>query len=113
MASCGFEVFAMLPNNDNGPLGERAAVDKNQDPAGISASPSLLPVDLLDEIAHHVAGTFVVVVKVSGGKYRRRCFLSAASAEKAARNALEAGHNATVYLAELKPLWKLAGGDHR
>jgi hypothetical protein len=67
----------------------------------------------LDEIAHHVDGTFVLVVKVTGGKYRRRCFLSAASAEKAARNALEAGHNATVYLAELKPLWKLAGGDRR
>jgi hypothetical protein len=67
----------------------------------------LRPADSLDELAQHVGGTFVLVVKVTGGKYRRRCFLSAASAEKAARNALEAGHNATVYLAELKPLWKL------
>jgi hypothetical protein len=75
---------------------------------------SLAPLtDPLDEIARHVDGTFVLVVKVAGGKYRRRCFLSAASAEKAARNALEAGHNATVYLAELKPLWKLAGGERR
>jgi hypothetical protein len=104
----------MLPNNDNGPLGERAAIDKHQDPGdGISASPSLVHVDPLDEIAHHVDGTFVLVVKVTGGKYRRRCFLSAASAEQAARRALEAGHNATVYLAELKPLWKLTGGDRR
>ena len=102
-----------MRRHDNGPLGERAAIDTNQDPAGISATPSLLPVDLLDEIAHHIDGTFVLVVKVSGGKYRRRCFLSAASAEKAARNALEAGYNATVYLAELKPLWRLAGGDRR
>jgi hypothetical protein len=103
-----------MPGNDNGPLGERAAINKHQDPVeGISASPSLSPVAPLDEIAHHVDGTFVLVVKVTGGKYRRRCFLSAASAEKAARNALEAGHNATVYLAELKPLWKLAGGDRR
>jgi hypothetical protein len=68
----------------------------------------LLPVsNPLDAIAHHVDGTFVLVVKVSGGKYRRRCFLSAASAERAARNALEAGHNPEVFLAELKPLWKL------
>jgi len=57
----------------------------------------LRPADSLDEIAHHVDGTFVLVVKVTGGKYRRRCFLSAASAEKAARNALEAGHSAAPY----------------
>ena len=73
----------------------------------------LVHVHPLDEIAAHVDGTFVLIVRVTGGKYRRRCFLSAASAEKAARNALEAGYNATVYLAELKPLWRLAGGDRR
>jgi hypothetical protein len=94
-----------MPGNDNARLVQGAgAIDKNQHPAGISASPSLIHVDPLDEIAHHVDGTFVVVVRVTGGKYRRRCFLSAASAERAARNALEAGH---------KPLWKLAGGDRR
>jgi hypothetical protein len=103
-----------MPGNDNGPLGERAAINKNQDPGyGKSAFPTLVHVDPLDEIAAHVDGVFVLVVKVTGGKYRRRCFLSAASAEKAARNAIESGHNATVYLAELKPLWKLAGGDQR
>jgi hypothetical protein len=97
-----------MPGNDNARLVQGAgAIDKNQYPAGISASPSLIHVDPLDEIAHHVDGIFVLVVKVTGGKYRRRCFLSAASAEKAARNALEAGHNAEVFLAELKPLWKL------
>jgi hypothetical protein len=78
------------------------AVDSN--PAKLTA------VDPLDEIAHHVAGTFVVVVKVAGGKYRRRCFLSAASAEQAAHRALEAGHNATVYLAELKRFYELERG---
>jgi hypothetical protein len=98
-----------MPGNDNGPLAERAAIDKNQSPTAgrISAYPSLIHVDSRDEIAHHVDGTFVVVVKVSSGKYRRRRFLSAASAERAARNALEAGHNAEVFLAELRPLWKL------
>jgi hypothetical protein len=76
---------------------------------GNSTAGRLLPVDPLDAIAAHVDGCFVVCVKTSGGRYRRRCFLSAASAEKAARNAQAAGHNAVVFLAELKPLWRLAG----
>jgi hypothetical protein len=97
-----------MPGNDNARRVGAGAINKHQDPGdGISAFPTLIHVDPRDEIAHHVDGTFVVVVKVTGGKYRRRCFLSAASAERAARNTLEAGHNATVYLAELKPLWKL------
>jgi hypothetical protein len=61
----------------------------------------------LDDIAVHVDGAFVLVVRVNGGRYRRRCFLTAASAERAARNAQDAGHNAEVFLAELKPLWRL------
>ncbi len=66
----------------------------------------------LDEIARHLDGTFVVVVEVADGQYRRRCFLTAKSAERAAHNATQRGENATVYLAELKPLWKvIAGGE--
>ncbi|GAA1428488.1 hypothetical protein GCM10009616_08200 [Microlunatus lacustris] len=76
------------------------------------AHPSLDPVDdVLDEIAQHVGGTFVLVVEISSGRYRRRCFLTAAAAEKAASKALAGGHNATVYLAELKPLWRLQGRE--
>jgi hypothetical protein len=71
----------------------------------------LLPVDAIDAIAAHVDGAFVLVVKTTGGRYRRRCFLSAASAEKAACNATEAGHSAQVYLAQLKPLWKLSASS--
>ena len=37
--------------------------------------------------------------------------MSTAAAERAAQNAVEAGHNATVYLAELKPPWKLTGRE--
>ena len=70
----------------------------------------LHPIDSLDEIAHRVDGTFVVVVKSTGGKYHRRCYLSAASAERSAGRATARGESATVYLAELKPLWKLTGG---
>lgn len=74
------------------------------------AHPSLVPVtDPLDDIAHHVDGAFVLVVRINGGLYRRRCFLTAKSAERAARNATDAGHTAEVFLAELKPLWRLAG----
>jgi hypothetical protein len=64
----------------------------------------------LDDIARHVDGAFVVVVETTGDRYRRRCFLSAKAAEDAARRATVRGENATVYLAELKPLWKLRGG---
>lgn len=72
------------------------------------ASPSLAALTHpLDDIARHVDGAFVIVVVTSGGQYRRRCFLTVAAAEKAARNATAAGHNAKVYLAELRPLWQL------
>jgi hypothetical protein len=73
-----------MPANDNARRVGAGAIDRHQDPGdGISAFPTVIHVDPLDEIAHHVDGTFVLVVKVTGGKYRRRCFLSAASAEKA------------------------------
>jgi len=74
------------------------------------ATGSLNSLTALDDIARHVDGTFVVVVQVTGGKYRRRCYLTAKSAENAAMRATQRGENATVYLAELKPLWKLQGG---
>jgi hypothetical protein len=76
------------------------------------ANTSLIPLssDPLDDIAQHVDGAFVVIVRVSGGKYRRRCFMTVAAAERAARNAQDAGHSVEVVLAELRPLWRLAGG---
>lgn len=101
-----------MPGNAEGRLPEQeAAPNKTSRSGGFDANSKavdLVHVDPLDEIAQHVDGTFVLVVKVSAGKYRRRCFLAAAAARKAARNAIEAGHNATVFLAELKPLWKLS-----
>jgi hypothetical protein len=106
-----------MPGNVKGRLlGEQAASNTTSPATGFAVDSKpvkLTPVDALDDIAQHIDGVFVVVVRVTGGKYRRRCFLSAASAERAARNALEAGYNATVFLAELKPLWKLAGGERR
>jgi hypothetical protein len=88
--------------NRNRPGVASEAASKN-----FNGNHGLAPIDPFDAIAQHIDGAFVLVIKVDGGKYRRRCFLTAASAERAARNALDAGHNATVFLAQLKPLWKL------
>lgn len=72
------------------------------------AVPSLLvPVgDVLDDIAALVNGVFVVV-STPAGRHRRRTFLSAAAAQKAAERAGAAGHFSEVFLAELRPLWRL------
>jgi len=78
-----------------------------------TASLPLTEVDALDALAKAVDGTFVVVVEHPGAKYRRRAFLTVASAERSAANARAKGHNVTVYLAELRPLWRLAGGAGR
>jgi len=66
-----------------------------------------------DEIAAHIDGTFVVLVHTTGGRYRRRCFLTVKAAEAAVLRATDAGHNAVVVLAELKPVYRLIGGDRR
>jgi hypothetical protein len=81
-----------------------------QSQAASDDSISLDSVDPRDDIARHVDGTFVLVVKVTAGKYRRRCYLTVMAAEKAAQRATDRGETATVYLAELRPLWKLRGG---
>jgi hypothetical protein len=70
-------------------------------------STSLVSLDPRDEIVRHIGGTFVVVVETPAGKYRRRCFLSVQAAETTAQRASDRGETATVYLAELRPLWKL------
>jgi hypothetical protein len=86
----------------NPPGGESQGADKSID------SSSLIPVtDPLDDLAAHVNGTFVVVVRAQGLWYRRRCFLSVSAAQKAARNAAERGYTVEVFLAKLKPLWRL------
>lgn len=63
-----------------------------------------------DEIAEHVDGAFVVLVRTASGRYRRRVWLTLAPAERAAQKAIDAGHSATVVLAELKPLYRITGG---
>lgn len=63
-----------------------------------------------DEFARHIDGAFVLVVKQSHDRYRRRCFLTAKAAEAAVRRAQARGENAVVVLAELKPVYRVIGG---
>jgi hypothetical protein len=103
----------MIRRVRRGPAPSQPSPNDHQAAAKPLDKSTLVPLvgDALDDIAQHVDGCFVVVVWVSGGKYRRRCFLTVAAAERAARNAQDAGHTAEVFLAELRPLWRLACGS--
>lgn len=57
-----------------------------------------------DEVARILDGTYVVVVLLPHEKYRRRVFLSLASAQRHADRAELAGHRAKVVLARLEPV---------
>lgn len=103
----------MLPSahDRSRPAGNQAASNVITDGNATSLAPTTLTLVELDALAAHVDGAFVVVVKVSGERYHRRCYLTAKAAENAARKATDRGENATVYMAELKPLWRLVGGS--
>ena len=99
----------MQPDRQSPPAANRGASNViTADFQTVTLGPDILRE--LDALAAHVDGAFVVVVKVNGPRYRRRCYLTAAAAENAARKAVERGENATVYMAELKPLFRLIGG---
>jgi hypothetical protein len=55
-----------------------------------------------------VTGVHVVVVETSGGKHRRRVYLTLNSAQLAADRAVMAGHSAHIILCQLTPV---AGGE--
>ena len=99
----------MLPEYDRGrPLAETASNVTSGDLHIVP--PGSLTLADLDDLAAHVDGAFVVVVRVTGERYRRRCYLTAKAAESAARKATDRGETATVYMAQLKPLYRLRGG---
>lgn len=94
---------------------ERPSQQINGSHATASVSPLPDIADLLraedwDKIAEHIDGAYVLLVKTTAGRYRRRCFLTVASAERAVQRAQERGENAVVVLAELKPLYRVVGG---
>ena len=87
------------------PLARRARLTE-EDLVTTNLQPSLTPLtDPLDQLDRHIDGAFVVIVRTSGGRIHRRCWLSVASAERHVRRAREAGHRVEIYL-ELKPIWR-------
>lgn len=54
--------------------------------------------------AQQVRGTLVVVVETPNGKYRRRAYLTLASAQRAVVRAELAGYTASIVLARLEPV---------
>lgn len=104
----------MTQERESRPVRSRTATDLGGNQIAKSILPpnarNLANRDAWDEVAEHVDGTFVVVVKVSAGKYRRRCYLTAKAAQAAADRAVVRGESAVVYLAELRPVWRLDGG---
>lgn len=101
----------MSPGHERGRPRQEAASETSPKKSGPSLP--LETVCALDALAKAIDGTFVVVVEHPGAKYRRRAYLTVASAERSAANARAKGHTVTVYLAELRPLWRLAGGAGR
>jgi len=104
----------MLPERESRPAGNGPAESIS---TAIKSKASLPPSVASSEdwaaLAAQVDGAFVVLVQTSHGRYRRRVWLTLAPAERAARKATEAGHNAVVILAERKPVYRVDGGGHR
>jgi hypothetical protein len=59
------------------------------------------------EIADHIDGAFVVLLRTPSGRRHRRCFLTLKAVEHAADLALARGQSVEVVLAELKPLFRV------
>lgn len=102
--------------NGTGALKNLAAAPKSTTGCALGSRPEVFTLDDLDDMAEHAGGAFVVMIELTGAgaddepRYRRRVFLTAAAAERAARAAQARGVNSRVYLAELVPLWRVVGG---
>jgi len=77
----------------------------------ITAASEITYITDLDELASHVDGGFAVLVQVADDRWRRRVFLSAASAEAHARKAQQRGQSARVFLVELRPLVRIVPAE--
>ena len=65
----------------------------------------------LDVMASHIDGGFAVLVQVADDRWRRRVFLTVASAEAHARKAQQRGQSVRVFLVELKPLVRIVPAE--
>ena len=100
--------------------GQKSRLGVATEPTGTAFDDASVSRDL-DAVAATIAGAFVVVIQLAADnrpaalpapaqvKHRRRVFLSVAAAERAARAAVGRGEGVRVYLAELRPLYRLAG----
>lgn len=61
-----------------------------------------------DEFAEAVDGAYVVVVCGPAGRYRRRVFLSVASAQRAVDRATARGQSSRIVLSQLTPLYDVS-----
>lgn len=52
----------------------------------------------------HFDGAYAVVVELNRDRYRRKLFLTLGAAERAAKRARSAGHDAEVLLVRLQPV---------
>lgn len=94
------------PPHGEGRPGERTARSQ----ALADSTPIVTPdTDDWQRLAAQVDGAFAVIVETSHGKYRRRVWFTLAAAERAVAKAEDAGHNAVIMLAELKPLYRVEG----
>lgn len=75
-------------------------------PAGLA---HLHVADDADRAAESVNGMFVAVVSVTTDKVRRYPYATLAAAQRRVDRAREAGHEASVVLAELRPVFYVAG----
>ncbi len=81
--------------------------------ASITTNHLVLSLGELDDLAQRARGAFVVVVEhvdEDAVRHLRRTYLSAASAERAARRASGRGQRVGVYLAELQPVYRIEVG---
>lgn len=93
----------MTPARESRPAGNQAAeVFSGRTDTSISAATHRTGAAAL------VTGVHVVVVETTGGKHRRRVYLTLNSAQLAADRAVMAGHSAHIVLAQLMPV---AGGE--
>lgn len=79
--------------------GGRTGGEANKDQLGGRSLP-IIP----GEVAESLDGALVLLVRTEAGRYRRRVFLTIASAQRAADRATEAGHAAEIVLCALAPV---------
>jgi hypothetical protein len=96
-----------MPGNDNARLIGAGAINKNQHPAGISASPTLPPAADITALCQ----AYVVLLVGRSGNYVRKPYVSLHSAQQALQRAQDRGQHAHLVLCRLTPITADLGPD--